>query len=395
MLKVGLENLKSLGREKLSSWGRCGLLANQASITQDFTPSWFVCRELLGKQLTCLFGPQHGFEATVQDNMIETEDARHLATGLPVFSLYSHTREPTEKMMQHLDTLIIDLQIVGCRIYTFKATIAACLRSAKAYGKKVVVLDRPNPLGGEVVEGRVLDPAAKSFVGPYPIPMRHALTACEAAQYFNKDIKADLEVVPLSDWIPSQYYHETARNWVITSPNLPTIDPVYVFPGMVIFEGTNVSEGRGTGLPFQFIGAPFIKDPHAFVDRIEEINKGVQGVYLRPCSFQPTSQKWQDQECQGLQIHVLDPHQIRSFNLALSIVAAAREFAPQEFQWKEPPYEYDHETLPMKLIIGSHATVDHFDSFSIEDPFWHEGLEDYMKAVKDSLIYDRKMILPF
>lgn len=390
---TGLERLAadpSLAR----SWGNCGLLANQASVTKDLVVAWDVLQAILKNRLVSLFGPQHGFFGTKQDNMIETGHATHPGTGLPLYSLYSETREPTKEMLETIDTLVIDLQIVGCRIYTWKATIAGCLRAAKKYGKRIVVLDRPNPVGGEVLEGRVLDMDCTSFVGEYPIPMRHGLTAGEAARFFNSFIGADLEVVELQGWNPSHYWKDLGRHWVLTSPNLPTIDPVYVYPGTVIFEGVNFSEGRGTGLPFQFIGAPYIPDSKSFKSRILEILGGeAPGLYLREAQFEPTSQKFRGETCRGIQIHVLKPEDVRSLNLSIAVVRAAIELGGKSFAWKEPPYEYDFKTLPMKLIYGSRKVDEMFTSsaFKLSDPFWHEGIADYMKKVQPFLLYPRSL----
>ncbi len=377
------------------SWGRCGLLSNQASVTPSFVPAWRLVSELLEKRLVALFGPQHGFAGVVQDNMIETGHARHQPTGLPIYSLYSETRQPTEEMLRGLDTLIIDLQIVGCRIYTWKSTIAACLRAAKRDGKHVVILDRPNPVGGELVEGRVLDADAHSFVGEYPIPMRHALTAAEAAQFFNESIGASLEVVPMTNWQPSSYWGDLGRPWVLTSPNLPTPDPVYVYPGTVMLEGTNLSEGRGTGLPFQLIGAPYISSSLGYIKRIQDIIGNPPGVHLREASFQPTSQKWQGKECQGLQIHVLDPAKVRSYQLTLAMMKAAFDVSNDGFQWQKPPYEYDFTTTPIKLIVGSHKVTEHLstDRFDPNDSFWTHGISEYIERAKKHLLYKRTMRL--
>jgi uncharacterized protein YbbC (DUF1343 family) len=391
MFSVGLEKLiKEPSLTK--SWGRCGLVANQASVTKDFGVAWDVLQSMLGPRLTALFGPQHGFYGTKQDNMIETDHDIHRPTGLPLYSLYSETRAPSKKMLESVDTIVIDLQIVGCRIYTWKATIAGCLRAAKNYNKKVVILDRPNPVGGEVLEGRVLDRDCLSFVGEYPIPMRHGLTSGEAARFFNSFIGADLDVVELTGWNPSHYWQDLNRHWVLTSPNLPTIDAVYVYPGTVIFEGVNFSEGRGTGLPFQFFGAPYIPDSKSYKQKIlGHLGGSSPGVYLREAQFEPTSQKHQGKTCVGLQIHVLDPAKVRSLDLAIAIVRASIELGGESFAWKSPPYEYNHETLPMKLIYGSQKVADKFidEKFSLDDEFWHEGIKDYIKAVQPSLLYKR------
>lgn len=390
---VGLERLAA-DPALAAKWGRCGLLANQASVTMQFVSAWDIVRKALGPKLVALFGPQHGFYGTKQDNMIETSHIQKSEYGLPVYSLYSETREPTEEMMRDLDTLIIDLQIVGCRIYTWKATIAGCLRAAKKYGKKIVILDRPNPVGGEILEGRVLDADCTSFVGEYPIPMRHGMTAGEAGRFFNSFIKADLEVVGLKDWNPSHYWRDLNRPWVLTSPNLPTIDPVYVYPGTVIFEGVNFSEGRGTGLPFQFVGAPYIPTSKAFKEKILQLLGGeAPGVYLRESQFEPTAQKCKGETCKGIQIHVEDPTAIRSLNLAVATVRAAIELGGSHFSWKDPPYEYNHVTLPMKLIYGSQKVDQKFidPGFDIKDSFWHEGISGYIKQVQPYLLYPRNM----
>jgi uncharacterized protein YbbC (DUF1343 family) len=394
--QVGLERLAA-DASIAKSWGRCGLVCNQASVTSDFIPAWDVFHNALGSRLTALFGPQHGFYGTKQDNMIETGHARFSRFGVPLYSLYSETREPTPDMLSQVDTIVIDLQVVGCRIYTWKATIAGCLRAAKKLNKKVVILDRPNPVGGEVCEGRVLDMDSTSFVGEYPIPMRHALTAGEAAKFFNSFIGANLEVVELKGWNPKSFWGDLERPWVLTSPNLPTIDAVYVYPGTVIFEGTNISEGRGTGLPFQFIGAPYIPEGSTYRDRVIQILGGQSpGVYLRDSQFEPTSQKWAGKTCKGVQIHVTDYRAVRSLDLSVALVRAAIEVGEGSFAWKDPPYEYDHKTLPMKLIYGSQKSADKFmaKDFSLLDPFWHEGIQRYIESVTPFLLYPRKLSGP-
>ena len=379
------------------SWGNCALLCNQASVSRDFEPAWKVAHRLLGTRLKSLLGPQHGFYGTAQDNMIETRHVRDEDLKIPIYSLYSETRQPTPEMLDGIDTLIVDLQIVGCRIYTWKATIAACLRAAAQRGMRIVILDRPNPVGGEILEGRVLDMDASSFVGEFPIPMRHGLTAGEAARFFNRTIKADLHIVALEGWRPQMLWADLNRPWVLTSPNLPTIDPVHVYPGLVILEGTNISEGRGTGLPFQFVGAPYIKRSSDLLERVVTLlglkpGQHPPGIFLREASFEPTSGKWMKKVCYGLQVHVVDPSKVRSFDFALALVRACIELSDGAFAWKEPPYEYDLVTLPMKLIIGSHKADRKFidPNFSIQDIFWHEGLLDFAQEAQEILLYRRK-----
>lgn len=392
MFKFGLEILQAKP-QLAQGWGRCALLCNQASLTSDFAPAWEVMHQVLGPRLKAFLSPQHGFHATVQDNMIETEHAKHPIYQIPIYSLYSETREPTPAMLQDIDTIVIDIQIVGCRVYTFKYTIAACLRAAKKLGKRVVILDRPNPMGGVMVEGRVLDLKAKSFVGEFPIPMRHGLTAAEAARLFNKDIGAELSCIGLESWQPEGLWHEVGRHWIITSPNLPTADSVYVYPGTVMLEGTNISEGRGTTLPFQFVGAPYIHSAEAYAEYLTKLYQPQGDVYFRATEFQPTSQKWQGQVCRGVQIHVLNGKTLRTYDLGLAVIRAAAEMGADKFQWKQPPYEYDFSTLPIKLILGELAVDQWFADrqFSVRDAHWHTGLKSYIQAAEGILLYDRQL----
>lgn len=390
---VGLEVLRKKPQMSLN-WGKCGYLCNQASVCSDWAHGVNVLENILGDRFVSLFGPQHGFLGTVQDNMIETDHAVHSSSGRPIYSLYSETREPTSQMLEGLDTIIIDLQITGCRIYTFKSTIAGCLRAAKKSNKKVVVLDRPNPLGGRFVEGRCVEPKHYSFVGQFTMPMRHGLTAGEAAIFFNSSIGAELEVVPLENWDAEADWRSTGRHWVLTSPNLPTIDPVFVYPGTVIFEGTNLSEGRGTGLPFQFIGAPYCQDPKRLIERLKQ-NWGGEpaGVFLREAFFEPTSGKWAGQECQGVQLHVLEPEKIASYQLALALLKSFWDLSEGRFEFSHNPYEYEFKTLPMKVIIGGEDCVNRIENYSKDDSFWTWGVEDYLKQVEALLLYSRKQEL--
>ena len=391
VVKTGLERLRDTP-QLADSWGRCGLLCNQASLTTEFEPAWSVVMCL--SQLRCLFSPQHGFEATVQDNMIESPHAQHRATGLPIYSLYHEQRIPTEAMAAQIDTFVVDLQLTGTRIYTFKYTLAAILRAAATYDKQVVVLDRPNPLGGEVLEGRVLQPEAKSFVGEFALPMRHGLTTGEAASFFNAEIGADLTVIDLHGWRPEYLWPQLARPWVLTSPNMPTCETVFAFPGLVLFEGTNVSEGRGTCLPFQLIGAPWIEDAAVLVARVRELCPDLNGVYLRATQFMPTSQKWQEQVCTGFQIHITAPEHARVYKVGLAAVRAFIELGGNNFRWRQPPYEYEYEKLPIQLLLGA-LDADHVlaaANFDIDADFWTHGLADYCAAVAPHLRYERQML---
>ena len=247
-----------------------GLVCNQASVDHNYQHAADLLHEHPEVNLRALFGPQHGIRGDVQDNMVETEHGIDRKTGLPVYSLYSETREPTEAMLRDIDIIVFDMQDVGCRIYTFVYTLANCMRAARKWGKKVVVCDRPNPISGGGVAGNVLEPEYASFVGQFAIPTRHGMTVAELARMFNDhfNLDSEIEVVPMDGWQRKFWHDETNAPWVLPSPNIPTIDSATVFPGTVHFEGTQISEGRGTTRPFELIGAPYI-DPDDYALPVE------------------------------------------------------------------------------------------------------------------------------
>jgi uncharacterized protein YbbC (DUF1343 family) len=346
----------TLGSEQLLAAGtlknlRVGVVSNAASIDSGFR---HIVRALAeeGVTLAAIFGPQHGYRADVQDNMIETGHAHDPTRGVPIFSLYSETREPTARMLAGLDALVIDLQDVGSRIYTFVYTMANCLRGAKKHGVPVIVADRPNPIGGVSIEGPMLLKGFESFVGQFPIPLRHGMTIGELARFFNEagGIGADLTVVPMAGWQRRMYYEETGLPWVMPSPNMPTVDTAVVYPGAVLFEGTNVSEGRGTTRPFELVGAPWA-DPDVLCENLNRYD--LSGVHFRPVVFEPTFQKHAKQACGGCQIHVLDRDAFCSVESAVALLAEIRAQGAAAFQWREPPYEYELEKGPFDILAGS------------------------------------------
>jgi len=347
---LGIERL--CGEEQqLLRGARVGLVCNQASVTHELVHSADLVAST-GVDLKALFGPQHGIRGDVQDNMVETPHAHDRETGLPVYSLYSETREPTEEMLRDLDVLVCDLQDVGCRIYTFVYTIANCMRAAGRLGKKVIVCDRPNPIGGVAVEGNLLKTEFASFVGQFPIPTRHGLTAGELARMFREhwNIECDLEVVGLINWERRLWFDETDLPWVLPSPNMPTLEAATVFPGTVHFEGTLVSEGRGTTRPFELIGAPYVK-AEELARYLSELN--LPGVKFRATHFLPTFQKHAGETCGGVQIHVTDRQSFKPVLTGAAILKAILELYPNDFQWKQPPYEYVFDRLPFDVIAGT------------------------------------------
>ena len=299
-----------------------------------------------------MFGPQHGFSADLQDNMIETPHAHDERRRVPVYSLYSDTREPTAEMLAGLDALVIDLQDVGARIYTFVYTMANCLRAAARHGVPVIVCDRPNPIGGEAVEGPMLAPGYESFVGLFPIPMRHGMTIGELARLFNErfGIGAELEVVPLEGWRRGMFWGDTRLPWVMPSPNMPTLDTAVVYPGGVLFEGTQLSEGRGTTRPFELLGAPWI-DADTVAARLNALK--IDGAHFRPVVFEPTFHKHARLACGGVQVHVTDRRTFRPVLAGVAVMGEFRRCAPDRFAWRQPPYEYVHDRMPIDILAGS------------------------------------------
>jgi uncharacterized protein YbbC (DUF1343 family) len=373
----------------LVSGVRVGLVCNQASVDHDFRHSADVLRSREGIDLKALFGPQHGIRGDVQDNMVETPHTLDEETGLPVYSLYSETREPTEEMLSDVDVLVCDLQDVGCRIYTFVYTIANCMRAAKRLGKRVVVCDRPNPVGGVSVEGNVLESEFASFVGQFPIPTRHGMTAGELARMFNEHwgIGCDLEVVPMEGWSRELWFDETDAPWVMPSPNMPTLYSATVFPGTVHVEGTQVSEGRGTTRPFELVGAPYIKAAE-FERHLQGI--GLPGVRFRASNFLPTFQKHAGSVCGGVQIHVTDRRSFKPVLTGVAVVKACFDLYGESFRWKEPPYEYVFDKNPFDVISGTDAlrkAIERGDTLESIRDSWDLRLFEFMNSRSEYLLY--------
>jgi uncharacterized protein YbbC (DUF1343 family) len=358
MKKTVVPGLEVLARRR-PRWlreRRVGLLMHQASVTRRLVAARDVLHRLCGARLTALFGPQHGIAGEKQDNMIESAHATDARLGVPIFSLYSDTRSPTEAMLEHVDTLVVDLQDVGTRVYTFEWTTALALEACARAGKPVVVLDRPNPLGGVLLEGNLIRPGYESFVGLYPVPMRHGLTLGEMALLVNERLRArtgaprcDLTVVPMEGWRRRMRFADTGLPWVLPSPNMPTPETAAVYPGQVLLEGTNLSEGRGTTRPFEVWGAPWL-DTAALRARFEK--RRLPGCVLRDHDFQPTFHKWSGEVCRGFQIHPTDPARYRPYLTTLALLQDVVALHRDAFAWKEPPYEYVTDRLPIDVLTG-------------------------------------------
>ncbi len=387
-VKLGLEILLEGDAPRLRD-ARVGLICNQASVNHGFRHAADLMHEHPNVQLRALFGPQHGIRGDVQDNMIETEHTVDRETGLPIHSLYSETREPTAAMLADIDVFVFDMQDVGCRIYTFAYTMANCMAAARQFGKKVVVCDRPNPINGTAVAGNVLEPEQASFVGQFATPTRHGMTLGELARLFNEhfEIGCDLEVVKMEGWSRGDWMDETDAPWVMPSPNIPTIDSATVFPGTVHFEGTQLSEGRGTTRPFELIGAPYV-NPEQYAKHLNDLN--LPGVYFRSCIFRPTFQKHGGVSCGGVQIHVLDRDQFEPVYAGLAMVKAAYDLYREEFRWKDPPYEYVYDRNPFDVIAGTSSirrALEQENSLEEIRSSWTTGLEAFKEVRERYLLY--------
>lgn len=349
-VRTGLDRLRAGAADSLKD-ASAGLILHPASVTPELELAADALLES-GFRLRALFGPQHGARGEKQDNMIESDHYTDGRTGLPVHSLYSETRKPTADMLEGLDVVLFDLQDVGVRVYTFVWTMALAMEACAEAGVRFVVLDRPNPVGGVIREGPLLQPGFESFVGLHPVPLRHGLTAGELARWLvgERGIDVDLEVVAMEGWRRDMAWEETGLPWVLPSPNLPTPASCDVYPGMVLVEGTNLSEGRGTTRPFELVGAPWLDGEELAKElRAEELD----GVRFRPCAFEPTFQKHARSVCGGVQIHPTDLDAFRPVATAVALFRAARALAPTEFAWRQPPYEYEETMLPIDILWGS------------------------------------------
>ena len=385
---LGLEKFLSEGVGRLQG-ARVGLVCNQSSVDGELRHAADLFHAEPGINLRALFGPQHGIRGDVQDNMVETAHAFDRVTGIPIYSLYSETREPTAEMLEEVDVLVFDMQDVGCRIYTFVYTLANCMRAAKKFGKKVIALDRPNPINGEMVAGNVLEAGFSSFVGQFPIPTRHGMTVCELARLFNEHfgIDCELETVRMEGWERGQWFEETGAHWVMPSPNMPTVESATVFPGTVHFEGTQISEGRGTTRPFELIGAPYIR-AEEYAAALMRV--GLAGVHFRACGFQPTFQKHRGETCGGVQIHVLERSQFEPVITGIAAVKVAYDLYEEDFRWKEPPYEYVYDKNPFDVIAGTsklREAIERRDTLEEIERSWQNGLGEFKEVRERFLLY--------
>jgi uncharacterized protein YbbC (DUF1343 family) len=351
-VELPLDHLQELWPKKFRG-ARIGALLHPASVSAKLEHASRILERHIGDlfRLGAFFGPQHGFLGQTQDNMVEWKSYQHPRLHIPVYSLYAEHREPTTEMLNGLEVLLVDLQDIGARYYTFTWTLYLCMRACEKAGVAVLVLDRPNPITGVVTEGSVLDSNYKSFVGLHPIQVRHGKTIGELARQFRDEAfqNCQLSILPIKNWERAMWFDQTGLPWVMPSPNMPALDTATVYPGMCLLEGTNISEGRGTTRPFEIFGAPFIE-----TERLcRELNDlKLPGAFFRENYFQPTFHKFAGEFCGGAQLHILDREKFRPFLTGVEIINCIRKNYPEQFQWKQPPYEYEWKKLPIEVLIG-------------------------------------------
>lgn len=358
-VRTGLERLLTDERQRIRG-AKVAMLVNQTSLDADLVPSVSRIASANDIELHAVLSPEHGLWGTHQD-MEEVRSGRDPVTGLRVHSLYGDGEDslaPAEELLSAVDALVFDVQDVGARYYTFVYSLLHAMQVAERCGTRIVVCDRPNPLGGTEIEGNLVTPGYESFVGRWPLPNRHGLTVGELARLFARVHPAPLEVVSMEGWRRRQWFDETGLPWTPPSPNMPTLDTALVYPGMGLLEGTNLSEGRGTTRPFEVFGAPWM-NALRITEALDEAR--LPGVRFRPAMFRPMFQKYAGRPCQGAQIHVTDRAALRPVALGLTVLATVIASYPDEFRWREEAYEFVGDRLAIDLLAGGSR--------------WREGLE--------------------
>lgn len=367
-----------------------GLLVHPASVNTRLEHAVSLFQRSRKVKLNVLFGPQHGIRGETQDNMVEWRGFKDKSTGIPVYSLYGRTRKPQHSMLKNIDALVVDMQDVGSRYYTFIWTMELCMRACLEEGKGIVILDRPDPLGGAITEGPVLDIHFASFVGRRPLPVRHGMTVGEVAGYLKESYcpELDLHVIPMRKWNRKMLFDETGLPWVMPSPNIPTLDTAIVYPGMCLLEGTNLSEGRGTTRPFEIFGAPFI-EPEVLVRKLNA--QKLPGIFFRPMHFQPAFQKHAGRLCGGAQLHVTDRRRFKPFKTGVAVLKAVYDLYPEKFKWKHPPYEYEKKKLPIDILAGTdrlRKDIENGRSLGHMEKWWEKECAEFNSKVRRKfLIY--------
>lgn len=399
MFQLGIERLlNESGLQQKLADKRVAFLGHPASVTQSLQHSLDQLKKLNKLHIVAAFGPQHGMRGEKQDNMIESDDYLDPVHKIPVYSLYGKVRRPTPEMMKGWDVLLVDLQDVGCRIYTFLTTLFYMMDAVSETGQELWVLDRPNPAGREI-EGHKLNMSYASFVGAAEVPMRHGLTLGEAALWYrdHKKLAVNLKVVAMNNYHPDQepYLGWENLSWVNPSPNMPRLSCTRVYPGSVLFEGTNLSEGRGTTIPLEIFGAPGFDIPRILAEMNSMAPSWLEGCILRPAFYEPTFHKFKGELVSAMQVHVDGPFyhhkKFKPYRLANLFLKAVHRVHPQFDLWRKPPYEYEAELMPIDILSG-HDQLRRW----VEDerglvPEWDRSLrqdeESWEKDRRDYLLY--------
>lgn len=383
-LHVLLEEKRNVIRNR-----KIGLIVNHTSVTDDLNPSFIALSQLDICTVKRIFGPEHGIWGIAQDQEL-VRDQTEKQTSLPICSLYDrNSLSPRPSLIEDLDTVIFDIQDIGSRYYTYIYTMLLTMQTCSAVGRNFIVLDRPNPLGGKKREGNVLDTNFTSFVGLYPLPVVHGMTVGELALYCNEtfNINCELDVIPCDGWKRSHYFDETDLTWIAPSPNMPTLETAIVYPGACLFEATNISEARGTTMPFLMSGAPWI-DPWKLVAELHTFD--LPGVAFRPLFFRPLSNKYAGQECGGVCIHVQNRQEFRPYLTGIAMIKAAHDCFYESFQWKEPPYEFEKEKMPIDILSGTDTIrqgIDNNQSLDALSQSWENDVQTFESAIQPYLLY--------
>lgn len=387
---TGLDRLPTIAKKGLKG-KRVGLLAHPASINSQRRHIIDVLREIKDVRVVQLFGPEHGIRGLAQDMepVVSSVDSN---TNLPVTSLYGKTLDsltPRQEDLKDIETLIIDLQDIGTRYYTYIYTMAFCMRACATAKKDVWVLDRPNPINGIDIDGKILRKGFESFVGMYPLPIRHGMTIGELAQYFNEEggIGCRLKVIEMEGWKREWFFDQTRLPWVNPSPNMRNLTSALLYPGLCLLEATNISEGRGTGGPFEYVGAPFIK-PKELIERLKTFS--LPSVDFSPLSFVPKIQKWAGMECHGVKVHVTDRMTISPILVGIALIQSIHDLYPKDFRWREAPYEFVTDIPAIDLLSGDDQLrhdIEEGNGLDQIEASWRGECEDFRKKRKKYLLY--------
>lgn len=368
---------------------RVGLCTNISSCDSYMRPTIQLFSRDKTLKLKAVFAPEHGLYGALQDQ-VKADDHYDKDKKIKVYSLYGRKLAPDINILKNIDTLVIDLQDIGSRYYTFLWSALLMIKQMAKLKKKTFILDRLNPLNGDTVQGPVLEPEFSSFVGLYPIPIRHGMTIGELCNLINNEFNlgAEIKIIKMKSWLRRYYFSDSELPWTVPSPNMPTFRTALVYPGMCLLEGTNISEGRGTTNPFEIFGAPWI-DPFCFVKTIK--SKKITGVNFRPTYFMPTFNKYKSKLCGGAQIYVINIKKFNPVTMGLEIIKTIKNLYPDKFKWQKPPYEYERHKLPFDILVGNswiRRAIEKNKSIASIKNRWDQDLSKFKKVRKKYLIYD-------